>query len=96
MERRVTRTTIDDLLADTRRRLVRLDPRAASRALAEGARLVDIRSEAQIRRDGVIPGVLMIESLAAATLQRLGFTRATDLDGGFGAWRAAGYPVKPA
>ena len=28
-------------------------------------------------------------SLAAATLQDLGFARATDLDGGFQAWRAA-------
>jgi rhodanese-related sulfurtransferase len=34
-------------------------------------------------------------SLAAATLQRLGFARATDLDGGFQAWRAAGLPVTP-
>ena len=33
-------------------------------------------------------------SLAAATLQDLGFTRATDLDGGFQAWRAAGLPVQ--
>jgi rhodanese-related sulfurtransferase len=32
-------------------------------------------------------------SLAAATLQQLGFARATDLDGGFEAWRAAGLPV---
>ena len=32
-------------------------------------------------------------SLAAATLQRLGLTRATDLDGGFTAWAAAGLPV---
>ena len=32
-------------------------------------------------------------SLAAATLQRLGFARATDLDGGFEAWAAAGLPV---
>ena len=32
-------------------------------------------------------------SLAAATLQQLGFERATDLDGGFQAWRAAGLPV---
>ena len=32
-------------------------------------------------------------SLAAATLQDLGFVRATDLDGGFRAWRAAGLPV---
>ena len=35
-------------------------------------------------------------SLAAATLQRLGFTKATDLDGGFEAWRDAGLPVHPA
>jgi len=35
-------------------------------------------------------------SLVAATLQQLGFARATDLDGGFQAWRAAGLPVDPA
>lgn len=35
-------------------------------------------------------------SLAAATLQQLGFARATDLVGGFQAWRAAGLPVAPA
>jgi rhodanese-related sulfurtransferase len=35
-------------------------------------------------------------SLAAATLQDLGFANATDLDGGFQAWRAAGLPVEPA
>lgn len=35
-------------------------------------------------------------SLAAATLQQLGFARATDLDGGFRAWRAAGLPIQPA
>lgn len=34
-------------------------------------------------------------SLAAATLQDLGFRRATDLDGGFQAWRAAGLAVDP-
>jgi rhodanese-related sulfurtransferase len=34
-------------------------------------------------------------SLAAATLKDLGFTRATDLVGGFQAWRAAGLPVEP-
>ena len=33
-------------------------------------------------------------SLAAATLQQLGFAHATDLDGGFQAWRAAGFPVQ--
>ena len=34
-------------------------------------------------------------SLAAATLQQLGLTHATDLDGGFTAWAAAGLPVIP-
>jgi rhodanese-related sulfurtransferase len=34
-------------------------------------------------------------SLIAATLQELGFARATDLAGGFQAWRAAGLPVEP-
>ena len=32
-------------------------------------------------------------SLAAACLQDLGLSRATDLDGGFAAWRAAGLPT---
>ncbi len=35
-------------------------------------------------------------SLVAATLKRLGFARATDLDGGFQAWRAAGLPTERA
>lgn len=34
-------------------------------------------------------------SLAAVTLQELGLRRATDLVGGFQAWRAAGLPVEP-
>lgn len=34
-------------------------------------------------------------SLAAATLQQLGFANATDLIGGFQAWRAAELPVAP-
>jgi rhodanese-related sulfurtransferase len=33
-------------------------------------------------------------SLAAATLQRLGLLGATDVEGGFEAWRAAGLPVE--
>jgi rhodanese-related sulfurtransferase len=35
-------------------------------------------------------------SLAAASLQDLGLLRATDLDGGFHAWRDAGLPVQSA
>lgn len=32
-------------------------------------------------------------SFAAASLQRIGITRATDMDGGYRAWRAGGLPV---
>jgi rhodanese-related sulfurtransferase len=35
-------------------------------------------------------------SLAAVTLQRFGLMHATDVIGGFQAWRAAGLPVTPA
>jgi len=34
-------------------------------------------------------------SLAAARLQELGFHGATDVEGGFDAWQAAGLPAKP-
>jgi rhodanese-related sulfurtransferase len=34
-------------------------------------------------------------SLAAASLQRIGLSRATDMIGGFAAWAAAGLPVEP-
>jgi rhodanese-related sulfurtransferase len=34
-------------------------------------------------------------SLAAASLQDLGLSRATDLNGGFAAWQAAGLPTLP-
>jgi rhodanese-related sulfurtransferase len=125
------RTTIHELLEAARRRLRRLDPHQARDAVAAGAALIDIRSEHQRERDGVIPGahflprnvlewrldpasghpdpalsddldrhVILVcdegyqSSLAAATLQDLGFRRATDLEGGFQAWRAAGGPVE--
>ena len=35
-------------------------------------------------------------SLAAARLHALGFSRATDLDGGFAAWKEAGLAIAPA
>jgi rhodanese-related sulfurtransferase len=128
----VARLTIDDLLARARSGLERLDPAAAQRALSLGATLIDIRSEVQRARDGVVPGsihfprnvlewrldpdsdgadqavsrdldahvILMCDegyqsSLAAATLQAIGFSRATDISGGFQAWRAAGLPIDP-
>ena len=121
--------TVDDLLAQARLGLARLDPREASEAVAAGAVIVDIRSESQRAHDGVVPGSLFVarnvlewrcdprsphrddrfdgresqlilmcnesyqSSLAAATLHDLGLTSATDLAGGFQAWREAGLPV---
>ena len=126
------RTTIDELLAQARARLVRVEPREAHDAIGGGALIIDIRSEAQRAADGVVPDAIWFarnvlewrcdpsseahdervgdldrhvivmcdegyqSSLAAATLQQLGFAAATDLVGGFQAWRAAGLPVAPA
>lgn len=122
------RRSIDEILADARTRLRRIEPgEAASRQVA-GALLIDIRPHAQRVAEGEIPGALVIErnvlewrldpqsdariseasygldvivfcsegytsSLAAAALQELGITAATDLVGGFCAWRDAGLPV---
>jgi rhodanese-related sulfurtransferase len=52
--------TVEDLLAEARGRLRRLDPVEARDAMAEGDVLVDIRSDAQHARDGAIPGALTI------------------------------------
>jgi rhodanese-related sulfurtransferase len=123
--------TVDQLLDEARRRLRRLTPAEALEASRGGALLVDIRSESQRARDGLIPGARFVprnvlewrldpsspsreealarpealivvvcdegyqSSLAAALLQDLGLDRATDVEGGFQAWRSAGLPVKP-
>ena len=58
--RAVARTTIDELLADARRRLTRLDPAQALQAMHAGAVLIDIRCDSQIARDGIIAGALII------------------------------------
>ena len=124
--------TADELLAEARRGLGRLEPLQAAAAISAGAVLIDVRSELQRKRDGIVPGsvffprnvlewrcdpaspardervsdlgrqlIVMCDegyqsSLAAANLRRLGFERATDLAGGFQAWRSAGLPVSPA
>lgn len=65
----------------------RLDPRGSHRApeaTGHDLRVVVICNEGYA------------SSLAAASLRQLGLHRATDLDGGFQAWRAAGLPVAPA
>lgn len=125
------RKTIDELLAEARAGLVRLEPDEARDAIGAGALLIDIRAESQRGADGIVPDAIWLarnvlewrcdpdcdarddrvgdldrhvivmcdegyqSSLAAATLQQLGFAGATDLAGGFQAWRAAGLPVGP-
>jgi rhodanese-related sulfurtransferase len=53
--------TIDEVLADARTRLKRLDPNEAFAAERDGALLVDIRPAAQRAAEGEIPGALIIE-----------------------------------
>jgi rhodanese-related sulfurtransferase len=114
---------IDVLLEDARRGLDRVQPADLDSELAAGALVVDTRSTDQRRRDGDLPGAVIIDrnvlewrldptcphhlpqvsaadvriivvcnegyssSLAAATLRRLGLSRATDLVGGFHGWK---------
>ena len=52
---------VEDLLAAARARLVRLSASQAAAAVAEGARLVDIRPAWQRARDGEISGALVVE-----------------------------------
>lgn len=64
----------------------RLDPRGSHRtpqATGHDLRIVVICNEGYA------------SSLAVASLHQLGLHRATDLVGGFQAWRAAGLPVTP-
>jgi rhodanese-related sulfurtransferase len=53
--------TIDDLLAEARERIVRVTPHEAAARIAGGAYLVDIRPAAQRRREGEVPGSLIVE-----------------------------------
>jgi len=120
--------TIDDVLAEARRQLVRLSPVQAFEATRAGAVIVDIRPQHNRSVEGAVPGSLVVErnvlewrfdpksaarlpiasrdltvvvmcnegytsSLAAAALQQLGVANATDMIGGFRAWRAAGLPI---
>ncbi|HXW45015.1 MAG TPA: rhodanese-like domain-containing protein [Streptosporangiaceae bacterium] len=65
----------------------RLDPRSEARipALARAdMRIIVMCSEGYA------------STLAAASLRRIGLREATDLDGGFQAWHAAGLPTRPA
>jgi len=121
-------SAVDRLLAQARQRLQRLEPAEAAVAAAAGAVLIDIRPHEYRKREGAIPGALVVErnvlewrldptcpdrlpiahsdlhvivvcnegyasSLVAAGLHDLGLAHATDLIGGYRAWRAAGLPV---
>jgi rhodanese-related sulfurtransferase len=128
-QRERSRLSAAQLLEQARACLERLTPEEAGAAVLAGALLIDIRSEVQRERDGVIPRsrfiarnvlewrcdpasrwrdqtvtdagarIILIcnegyqSSLAAATLQQLGLSDATDVIGGFQAWKAAGRPV---
>jgi rhodanese-related sulfurtransferase len=120
---------IDRLLAESRLRVRRVDPRQAKEILDAGGLLIDIRPAAQRAVFGEVPDALVVErnvlewrldpedpnrlpeaedpgrpvvvmcqegyasSLAAASLLDIGRAQVSDLDGGFGAWRAAGLPT---
>lgn len=52
---------VDALLEDARSRLDRVDPQQAAREVEAGALLVDIRPRGQRRREGEVPGSVIIE-----------------------------------
>jgi rhodanese-related sulfurtransferase len=56
----MSRRTLVQLLAAAQARITRLDPAAAFAAVAGGALLIDIRSELNRERDGIVPGSLHI------------------------------------
>jgi rhodanese-related sulfurtransferase len=121
-------SSVDRLLAEARSGWQQIPPQEAAEAVAGGGLLVDIRPEAQRRREGEPTGAIVIErnvlewrldptspdrlpevsgpdqvivlicsegyasSLAVASLHQLGLRRATDVEGGFQAWRRAGLP----
>jgi rhodanese-related sulfurtransferase len=114
---------IDALLEAARQGIDRVQPADLASEIAAGAVVVDTRPIEQRRRDGELPGALIIDrnvlewrldpsspdhisavthasrriivvcdegyssSLAAATLRQLGLERASDLVGGFQAWK---------
>ncbi len=60
-ERQTRYATVDELLADARAGLDRLEPDQAAAAAENGALIVDIRPQAQRGDEGEIPGALVIE-----------------------------------
>jgi rhodanese-related sulfurtransferase len=54
-------STIDELLAQVRGRIDRVHPAEAAERLAAGALLVDTRPWEQRRRDGEVPGAVVVD-----------------------------------
>ena len=113
---------MDEVLAEARARLDRVEPEHLAERVASGALVVDVRDSAQRQAQGALPRATVIDltvlewrlapssrhrlpvdpdrevilvcsegfssSLAAARLQDLGVERATDLIGGFTAWKS--------
>lgn len=52
--------TVDDLLAEARSKIGRLEPPEAAAAAASGAVIVDLRCAEDQSRDGTIPGAVLI------------------------------------
>jgi rhodanese-related sulfurtransferase len=59
--RRARFASVDALLADARRQLVRVTPHQAAHRVRVGAVLVDIRPQWQREADGVVPGALHVD-----------------------------------
>lgn len=114
--------TVDELLAEARSGLDRVEPTDLATEVAAGAVVVDIRPEVNRRTEGEMAGAVVVDqnvlewrlsptsdhrldwveadlrvilvcnegyasSLAAASLQRVGLPRATDLADGYRGWR---------
>lgn len=59
--RRATRRSIDELLAEARARLDRVDPASLASEVAGGAVVVDIRPVEQRTNDGTMPAAIVID-----------------------------------
>jgi rhodanese-related sulfurtransferase len=60
MSEGATRRTVHELVEQAAARIERLEPAAAQAAMGEGAVLVDIRSDSDRERDGIVPRSLHV------------------------------------
>jgi rhodanese-related sulfurtransferase len=60
-ESTTTRTSVDELLAEARRRIDRVEPADLDAEVAAGALVVDTRPLEQRWRDGEMPGAIVID-----------------------------------